>query len=307
MGSSIMALSEGYGQRLAERLHLEQVPVILSRVLRTADMAVSETRCDTPAQELNGSFQREDAFLVTFTLRDFPNREYWEEGRLISVSDVRAGQTCIHDLKRDPVARLDKPYHVLFFYLPRGALDAIADDSDARRIGDLNHKPVGIDDDTIASLGRALLPALSHPDRASQLFVEHVLLGLGIHVAQTYGGMQPLSTPIRGGLAAWQVRRAKEILSAHLDGRMQLREVAQACGLSVSYFSRAFRRSVGVTPHNWLLTLRVEVAKQKLREGRLSLRDVALACGFADQSHLTQVFTRSVGVSPGAWRRALDE
>jgi len=75
----------------------------------------------------------------------------------------------------------------------------------------------------------------------------------------------------------------------------------------VSHFSRAFRHSVGVTPHNWLLTLRVEVAKQKLREGRLSLWDVALSCGFADQSHLTQVFTRFVGVSPGAWRRALDE
>jgi AraC-like DNA-binding protein len=166
---------------------------------------------------------------------------------------------------------------------------------------------VGIDDDTIASLGRALLPALSHPDRASQLFVEHVLLGLGIHVAQTYGGMRAMSPPIRGGLAAWQVRRAKEILSANLDGRVPLKEVAQACGLSVSYFSRAFRRSMGAAPHKWLLELRVEVAKQKLREGRLSLRDVALACGFADQSHLTQVFTRSVGVSPGAWRRALDE
>jgi AraC family transcriptional regulator len=303
----IMAISEGYGQRLAERLHLEQAPVILSRVSRTADMAVSETRCDAPTQELNGSFQREDAFLVTFTLRDFPNREYWEEGRLISVSDVRAGQTCIHDLKRDPVARLDKPYHVLFFYLPRGALDAIADDSDARRIGDLNHKPVGIDDDTVASLGRVLLPALSHPDRANQLFVDHVLLGLGIHVAQTYGGMRPMSPPIRGGLAAWQEKRAKQILSAHLDGRVPLKEVARACGLSVSYFSRAFRRSAGVTPHNWLLTLRVEVAKQKLREGRLSLRDVALACGFADQSHLTQVFARFVGLSPGAWRRAIDE
>jgi AraC-like DNA-binding protein len=59
---------------------------------------------------------------------------------------------------------------------------------------------------------------------------------------------------------------------------------------------------MGAAPHNWLLTLRVEVAKQKLRDGKLSLRDVALACGFADQSHLTQVFTRSVGVSPGAWR-----
>jgi AraC family transcriptional regulator len=44
-----------------------------------------------------------------------------------------------------------------------------------------------------------------------------------------------------------------------------------------------------------------------LRDGRSSLADVALACGFGDQSHLTRVFTRLVGTSPGAWRRVLDE
>jgi AraC family transcriptional regulator len=49
------------------------------------------------------------------------------------------------------------------------------------------------------------------------------------------------------------------------------------------------------------------LAQEKLRDRRLSLSDVALACGFADQSHLTRVFTGMVGVSPGAWRRALDE
>ena len=54
------------------------------------------------------------------------------------------------------------------------------------------------------------------------------------------------------------------------------------------------------------LSLGVEkVAKEKLRDGGLSLSDVALTCGFANQSHLTRVFTRMVGVSPGAWRRAL--
>jgi AraC family transcriptional regulator len=302
-----MAASEGYGQRLAERLHIEQAPAILSRVLRTAEMAITETRCDAPTQELSASIQREDAFLVTLTLRDFPSREYWEDGRLISVSDVRTGQTCIHDLKRDPVARLDKPHHVLFYYLPRGALDAIADDVEAPRIGELNHKSVAIDDTTISSLGNAMLPMLGNPDRASQLLVDHVLLALGIHVARTYGGMRPLSPPFRGGLAAWQVRRAKEILSSNLDGRVPLKEVARECGLSASHFARAFRQSVGTAPHQWLLMHRVHVAKQKLRNSRSSLREVALACGFADQSHLTQVFTRIVGASPGAWRRARDE
>jgi transcriptional regulator GlxA family with amidase domain len=108
-------------------------------------------------------------------------------------------------------------------------------------------------------------------------------------------------------IAPWQVRRAQEILSANLDGSVPLKEVARECRLSVSHFSRAFRRALGVAPHQWLLMHRIEVAKEKLRDSRLSLLEVALACGFADQSHLTRVFTGMVGVSPGAWRRALDE
>jgi AraC family transcriptional regulator len=302
-----MATSEGYGQRLAERLRAEQAHAIVTRVLRTADMAVTETRCDDPVLGLSHSIQREDAFLVALTLRDFPNRLYWEDGRQMPVCDLRTGQVDFHDLKRDPVALLDKPYHDLFFYLPRSALGAIADEAGAPRIGDLNHKSMAIDDATIASLGMAVLPALSHPDQASQLFIDHVLLAVGVHVAQTYGGMRPRSRPVRGGLAPWQVRRAKEILSANLDGRVPLEEVARECRLSVSHFSRAFRRTTGVAPHNWLLARRVEVAKEKLHDDRLSLLDVALVCGFADQSHLTRVFNRMVGVSPGAWRRALDQ
>jgi AraC family transcriptional regulator len=108
-------------------------------------------------------------------------------------------------------------------------------------------------------------------------------------------------------LAPWQARRATERFSAHLDGSVSLKEVAQECRLSVSHFSRAFRRTMGVAPHAWLLTLRIDAAKDQLRDRRMSLSDVALACGFADQSHLTRVFTRLVGISPGAWRRALDE
>src|ERR1700731_48904 len=209
-----MATSEGYGQPLAERLRAEQAQAIVTRVLSAADMAVTETRCDDPVLGLSQSIQREDAYLVALTLRDFPNRQYWEDGRQMPVRNLRTGKVDFHALNRDPVALLDKPYHDLFFYLPRSALDAIADDAEAPRIGDLNHKPVAIDDATISSLGRAVLPALSHPDQTSQLFIDHVLLAVGAHVAQTYGGMRALPRPARGGLAPWQVRRPKEILCA---------------------------------------------------------------------------------------------
>src|SRR4029078_359089 len=187
-------------------------------------MAVTETRCDNPVLGLSHSIQREDAYLVALTLRDFPNRQYWEEGRQKPVWGMGIGEVVFHALKRDPVALLDKPYHDLFFYLPRSALDAIAGGAAAPRIVARNHQPVASDDTPISSLGRAILPALSHPDRVNLLFIDHVLLGLGVHVAQTYGGMRPLSRPVRVGLAPWQVRRAEEILSANLDGRGPLQE-----------------------------------------------------------------------------------
>jgi AraC-like DNA-binding protein len=257
---------------------------------------------------MSGSIRQEDAFAVALHLRDRPNGEYWEDGRRASVCDVRAGESCLHDLKRDPRGLLDKPYHLLSFYLPRAALDTIADDANAPRIGDLSYKPgAGVNDVTISGLGSLLLPALSHPDQANPLFVDHVLLGVGVHVAQTYGGMRPVSRPARGGLAPWQERRAREFLRANIKRGVALKEVARECGLSVGHFSRAFHRTLGVAPHKWLIEQRVALSKEKLRHGRSSLSDVAAECGFSDQSHLARHFQRIVGVSPGAWRRALKE
>jgi len=138
------------------------------------------------------------------------------------------------------------------------------------------------------------------------LFLDHVLLAFGVHVAQTYGGMRPVS-PVRGGLAPWQERRAKEMIAANLEGGVPVKELARECGLSTAHFSRAFRRSVGVAPHNWLIEQRIVLSREKLRDERLSLTDGALECGFSDHAHFTRCFTRTVGVSPGAWRRALKQ
>ena len=116
-----------------------------------------------------------------------------------------------------------------------------------------------------------------------------------------------MSRPVRGGLAPWQERRAREILRANIKRGVPLKEVARECGLSVGHFSHAFRRTLGVAPHSWLIEQRIALSKEKLRDDRLSLTDVAAECGFCDQSHLTRYFTRMVGVSPGAWRRAFKE
>ncbi len=106
-----------------------------------------------------------------------------------------------------------------------------------------------------------------------------------------------------GKLAAWQERRAKELLAASVNGNISLAALAQECQLSIRHFTRAFRASTGVSAHGWLLRLRIEKAKTLMASSRRVLAEIALECGFADQSHMTRVFRRSIGLSPGAWRR----
>jgi AraC family transcriptional regulator len=301
-------MTEAYGQGLAGALRVENAPAIVTRSLRMADIAVTEIRCDSPLPQMSSPIRQEDAFVVGLKLRDFPVHKYWEDGRPTPVCDLRAGESSLHDLKRVPTVLLDKPYHTLAFYLPRAALDAIADDANATRIGDLSYEPgAGVNDVTISRLGSLLLPALGHPDQANPLFVDYVLLAVGVHIAETYGGMRPVSRQVRGGLAPWQERRAREFLLANIKRGVTLKEVARECGLSLGHFSHAFRRTLGVAPHKWLIEQRVVLSKDKLRDDGLSLSDVAIECGFSDQSHLTRIFRQRVGVSPGTWRRALGD
>jgi AraC family transcriptional regulator len=299
-----MTPAGAFGQRLGQPLNLKDAPSLITRSLRSAELAVVETRDDNPVPGLCGALPSDDAFLVSLKFRDYPDCECWERGRCVIKTDVRAGATYLYDLKRDPRYVIDKPFHSLFFYLPRSALDDIAKQTRAPRIGELAYQPgIGHDDAVVRHLGASLLEALHRPDEANQLFIDHTMLALTAHVAQTYGGLRRRAELARGGLAPWQAKRACERLESDLGGTLSLQQIAAEFDLSVSHFSRAFRISTGLPPHQWLLRQRVKAAQQLMTVRDLALSEIAMSAGFANQSHFTRVFTAVVGVSPGAWRR----
>jgi AraC family transcriptional regulator len=300
-----MTQTGAFGQRLGQFLHLKEAPPsLITRSLRSVELAVTETRDDNPVPGLSGSLTAEDAFLVSLKLHDYPDCELWEHGKCIMKADVRAGATYLYDLKRDPRYVINKPFHSLFFYLPRSALDGLTDQSRTPRVGELDCElGIGHDDAVVRHIGASLQEGLRRPAETNQLFIDHMMLALTAHVAQTYGGLRRITESTRGGLAPWQVKRACEILESDLGGKLSLQQVAAEFGLSVSHFSRAFRVSTGLPPHQWLLRQRVRAAKQLMTVRDLPLSEIALSAGFANQSHFTRVFSAVVGVSPGVWRR----
>ncbi|TCA21589.1 AraC family transcriptional regulator [Rhizobium leguminosarum bv. viciae] len=300
-----MSETGAYGRQLASRFNLEEVPTIVSRAIRKANLAVTEIHSEADRRELSKPVPYEDAFLITLLMRDFPNHQCWEDDRPAAARNLAAGDIIFYDLKRQPYVLTDGPHHSVHFYLPRPVLDQVADDAEALRIGDLAYRAgAPVSDETMKHMILAMRHAFSRPKQIGRLFVDQMALAMATHVAENYGGLRPECRPIRGGLAPWQERRAKELLSSGIGGSLSISELARECSLSQRHFCRAFRHSTGLSPHAWLQKNRIEKAKSLLCLKGSTLTEIALACGFADQSHFTRVFTQLAGVSPGAWRRA---
>jgi len=108
-----------------------------------------------------------------------------------------------------------------------------------------------------------------------------------------------------GGLPKPRLSRVLEYIQANLDQGIHIDELAEAAGPSLFHFAKLFKRSTGSSPHQYVLQRPLERAKELLRKTGLSLSEIALQAGFADQSHLTNVFRRFIGVTPSQFRTLL--
>jgi transcriptional regulator GlxA family with amidase domain len=114
-----------------------------------------------------------------------------------------------------------------------------------------------------------------------------------------------LPTRVRGGLPPRALRRVREYVEAHLETTISIQALATIVGLSMYHFARAFKQSMGMTPHEYLVECRVRRAQELLADTDLPLSQIALASGFADQSHCARRFRERVGVSPSSYRWAM--
>lgn len=285
-------------------------PVDQATTIATANVRFRDTAVDLSHMLHDGQgvmscrYEPADAYVAVIQLGRLPAHDYWQGGRLHHQEAGGNSAIKIFHLEDGPTCRIAGRNDNLHLFMPRAALDELADEAKAPHIDQLRTGDGWEAHDTvIEGLKRAIVAGFELDGGRQSLFVDHAVLALHSHIAEVYGGMRPGTRRSSGGLAPWQERLAKDVLAARLDGDVSLAEVAAATGLSLSHFTRAFKVSTETTPHAWRQARRIERAKGLMSDPNLPLANIAIQTGFADQSHLTRVFARQTGMTPGVWRR----
>ncbi|MEO0536719.1 MAG: helix-turn-helix domain-containing protein [Cyanobacteria bacterium P01_A01_bin.123] len=136
------------------------------------------------------------------------------------------------------------------------------------------------------------------------LYIESLANVIAVHLLRNYSIRQSPIAVYEGGLGDRRLLQVVEYVNAHLDQTVKLADLADLAGVSQFHFSRLFKQSMGISPHQYLLQERVERAKQLLKNSKLAIAEIALQCGFNSQSHLGKSFRELTGVTPSRYRKS---
>jgi AraC family transcriptional regulator len=152
--------------------------------------------------------------------------------------------------------------------------------------------------------------ALTIANEIEAEFSDHILAdalntALAVQITRRFVDPSAIALEPSNGLSRERLKRVHDYIEVHLEDRLTLTDLAGVACLSPYHFSRSFKQAVGVGPQRYVMRRRFERAKALMRQTNHPLAIIAQEVGFADQSHLTAVFRREIGVTPGHFRAAL--
>jgi len=162
-----------------------------------------------------------------------------------------------------------------------------------------------IRDPLIEQLALALKAKLERPSQGGRLYLESVQNMLAAHLLCHHCSVEVASPALPSGLPKYKLRQTIDYIQDNLGDDIGLTELAGVVQMSPHHFSKLFKQSTGMPPHQYVLMCRVERAKELLVDKQLSLAQVSQQLGFYDQSHFTTVFRRATALTPRQYRKSL--
>ncbi|GHO90577.1 AraC family transcriptional regulator [Reticulibacter mediterranei] len=167
---------------------------------------------------------------------------------------------------------------------------------------DLLRQEQVIHDPLLLQLGLALRAEIKNSSaRFSAVYVQELAHAFAAHLLRRYAGWESQDFSHDRHLSSVSMRQVTDYIYDHLSDKLSLSALSGLVGMSPYYFARQFKQTTGKSPHQYILSLRIEQAKQQILRGA-SLAQITERLGFADQSHLSRAFKRVTGLSPLAFR-----
>jgi AraC-like DNA-binding protein len=138
-----------------------------------------------------------------------------------------------------------------------------------------------------------------------KILADALSTALAVRVVRHYVDPSAIELAPSSGLSRERLHRIHDYIEAHLGERLSLTDLAGVACLSPYHFSRSFKQAVGVGPQRYVMQRRLERVRSLMRRTRQPLARIAQEAGFVDQSHLTSVCRREMGVTPGRYRASL--
>jgi AraC family transcriptional regulator len=160
---------------------------------------------------------------------------------------------------------------------------------------------IGLQDDILGPAMQALCAEVLRGGPSGRRFADGMLTVIGTQLLRLFG--EANSAP-KGGITGRQRRLVTDHIDAHLGDAIAVADLAGVVGLSEAHFARAFKQTVGVSPHRFVIERRLERGKRMLADTEDSIASIAVNCGFADQAHFGRSFSQAFGMSPSALRKS---
>jgi len=162
------------------------------------------------------------------------------------------------------------------------------------------------EDTALLDTALKLTGLIEEPESCNRLYLEALGTVLAHELVRLNSAEpQPAPALARGGLAPWQQRMVTDYIEQRLAEHISLDTLAGLVGLSRFYFCRAFKQSLGVPPHRYHNSRRIEQAKTLLAKHEFSVTEIGFQVGFSDTSSFSAAFRKATGQTPTAFHRGV--